>query len=622
MISNLSISKKLYLGFSLMISIIIIITIIGILKVKFIDDTLYKVVDINSVKQRYAINFRGSVHDRAIAIRDLVIAKDKEDKLFKTSLENIKRLEKYYEKYQRPLNNMLKKGLNVENKELELINKINNIEAITQPLVKKIIFLKQNDQNEKAKKLLLEHVSKDFRIWLNSINDFIDYQEDKNQIETPKAREVASSFSYTMITILIVSLILAIFFSILISNQMIKSVQKVQLGLQNFFDFLNKKRQKASIIELKGKDEFVQMAKIINENIKTIEQKTLTDELFVKDIAKFAKEIGDGNFQAKINKSTNTDSLLELKHILTNMQKELEKTITNSIPKLLEVLQSFKNYDFTKSYEDSDAKVTVAINQLGEEISTLLRNSYDIGKTLENSSDILINNVNKLNISSNEAASSLEQTSASLSNIMNNVETNSNYVEEMAVYAKEVNTSAIEGQKQAKNTSNAMTELSVQVNEINEAIGIIDKIAFQTNILSLNAAVEAAGAGEAGKGFAVVAQEVRNLASRSSQAANEIKQIVEEATNKANFGKQTSDKMIEGYEVLFNNIDKTTKIIDNIETSFKEQEQGISQINEAILLIEEQTQKNATIATQTKQIAIENDEIAKEIVNDLSNKKF
>ena len=82
-----------------------------------------------------------------------------------------------------------------------------------------------------------------------------------------------------------------------------------------------------------------------------------------------------------------------------------------------------------------------------------------------------------------------------------------------------------------------MDEINTQVNAINEAITVIDQIAFQTNILSLNAAVEAATAGEAGKGFAVVAQEVRNLASRSSEAAKEIKELVLNATTKANQGK-------------------------------------------------------------------------------------
>ncbi|MFV7791462.1 methyl-accepting chemotaxis protein, partial [Aliarcobacter lanthieri] len=96
---------------------------------------------------------------------------------------------------------------------------------------------------------------------------------------------------------------------------------------------------------------------------------------------------------------------------------------------------------------------------------------------------------------------------------------------------------------------------------ISEAIGVNDNIAFQTNILSINAAVEAATAGEAGKGFAVVAQEVRNLASRSAEAAKEIKDIVELATRKANDGKNIANSMIEGYKDLNYSISQTMNLI-------------------------------------------------------------
>merc|ERR1711879_104182 len=125
-------------------------------------------------------------------------------------------------------------------------------------------------------------------------------------------------------------------------------------------------------------------------------------------------------------------------------------------------------------------------------------------------------------------------------------------------------------------------DIDTQVHSINEAITVIDQIAFQTNILSLNAAVEAATAGEAGKGFAVVAQEVRNLASRSAEAAKEIKHLVEDANIKANEGKQISDKMIKGYASLNESISKTIELIEDISNSSKEQQSGILQINDAI----------------------------------------
>ena len=86
----MTISKRLYSGFAVMIMVIIFITAIGIFKVNFINDTLNEIVEVNSVKQRYAINFRGSVHDRAIAIRDLVLASDKDDALFKKSVKDKK----------------------------------------------------------------------------------------------------------------------------------------------------------------------------------------------------------------------------------------------------------------------------------------------------------------------------------------------------------------------------------------------------------------------------------------------------------------------------------------------------------------------------------------------------
>ena len=192
----------------------------------------------------------------------------------------------------------------------------------------------------------------------------------------------------------------------------------------------------------------------------------------------------------------------------------------------------------------------------------------------------------------------------------------------MANFSEKVTNSAILGEKLANETNVSMDDINAQVTAINEAISVIDQIAFQTNILSLNAAVEAATAGEAGRGFAVVAAEVRNLANRSAEAAREIKNIVELATTKANQGKSIAGNMIEGYKELNNNISQTMNLISDIQNASKEQLLGIEQINDAVNQLDQQTQQNAMVASQSHDIAVITDEIAKLIVQDADEKEF
>jgi len=192
----------------------------------------------------------------------------------------------------------------------------------------------------------------------------------------------------------------------------------------------------------------------------------------------------------------------------------------------------------------------------------------------------------------------------------------------MAEFASQVTVSVSTGQNLANQTTIAMDEINTEVTAINDAISVIDQIAFQTNILSLNAAVEAATAGEAGKGFAVVAQEVRNLASRSADAANEIKALVQNATNKANNGKSIADEMINGYTGLNGNITKTIELISDVEIASKEQLIGIEQINDTVNQLDKQTQQNAHIASQTHDVAVQTDNIAKLVVANADEKEF
>jgi len=252
----------------------------------------------------------------------------------------------------------------------------------------------------------------------------------------------------------------------------------------------------------------------------------------------------------------------------------------------------------------------------------MLIESKQNGLTLQNSSNTLLDNVSNLSSASNQAAASLEETATALEEITSNIANNTQNVIQMASYGNEVKNSISKGQKLATHTTTAMDEINEEVTSISEAIAIIDQIAFQTNILSLNAAVEAATAGEAGKGFAVVAQEVRNLASRSAEAANEIKAIVQNATDKANNGKNIASQMIDGYTHLNESITKTLELISGIENASQEQSSGIEQINNAIGDLDQQTQQNAAIAITTKDIAETVQGMAKNIVDEVDKNQF
>ncbi len=435
---------------------------------------------------------------------------------------------------------------------------------------------------------------------------------------------IQTSDNFVIITIIVVLLIsiIGFVFTYLTINLITNSLEKLKNGMVGFFAFLNKESHKSSMIEISSNDEFGQMAQIINENISKIEISIKKDDEFVKEVSRFVDELSKGNMLAKIQKDSDTPNLKELKVLLDKLQDYLEHTIAKDLNMLISVLESFKREDFTARFPNPYAKVAVIINELGDVISNLLKQSLSIGLTLDSGSEKLLKNVEILNTSSNQAAASLEETAAALEEITSTVISNSTNVVQMAKYSEQVSISAKKGQELARSTTTAMDDITNQVNLINEAISVIDQIAFQTNILSLNAAVEAATAGEAGRGFAVVAQEVRNLANRSAEAAREIKTIVENATNKANHGKSISYEMIQGYEELLENITKTTQTIEEIARASKEQEAGITQINDVVTGLDRQTQQNAQIASQTKEIALETDAIAKEIVADSIKKEF
>ncbi len=455
---------------------------------------------------------------------------------------------------------------------------------------------------------------------LSTVNIIADEQ---NKLSYSNALKKIDSTLYSLYTLVVFALIILVAIVFVITNSIKIPLQKFQDGLIEFFKYLNQETKDSKLIEIDSKDELGLMASIVNENILNTNKSIERDRTLVDSAIKCANEAKKGLLNTRIEGETNNISLNELKNVINQMLGAIESNIKNA----MKVLSSYTNYDYRNKINinglEGDIKdLCNDVNNLGLAITSMLQENKKIGLVLSSNADILSNNVPKLTASANSQAASLEETAAAIEEITANMQNSSQNITKMTSYANEVSSSVEIGQKLASKTAVSMDEINEQTQAIADSITIIDQIAFQTNILSLNAAVEAATAGEAGRGFAVVAQEVRNLASRSAEAAKEIKELVINATNKANEGKVISSEMIQGYEKLNSNIHNTLSLINEVSSSSKEQFNAMEQINDTVNNLDRVTQQNAVSAEEANKVAREVNDIAEKVVAYTQEKEF
>ena len=417
-----------------------------------------------------------------------------------------------------------------------------------------------------------ENVSYEAPKWFSKISISIDAMRelelkllDNMKEDATIVKDDANTQMVVSVVVIAVCIVLVLLVSTFIGRNLISGIDQTKNGLVQFFDFLNNKADKAKLLNRGGGDEIGQMSALINENIKQIEANFAEQNSFIKEANAFVGQIGKGNYVAQLNADTSNPALSQLKQTFKDLQIALKQAIAANGDEVLNLLESFKKQDFTKRLED-DGKMAVGINALGEEIAGMLRTNLEQARILEEKAEFLAQSMKQVTDGASSQASSLQESAAA--------------VEQMSSSMSAINQKTQDVIRQSE--------------EIKNIIVIIRDIADQTNLLALNAAIEAARAGEHGRGFAVVADEVRKLAERTQKSLGEIEA----------------------------NTNVLAQSINEMSESIREQSEAINLINQGVSHVDELTKQNVRVANDTNVVTAEVDHMAKAIAQDVRKKKF